>query len=138
MAGRELLLSEARLRATKEQRKPSTQERETSMRIVRIIAASITKQPSRPEHGCYESAIEIEVGGRIGLAHFYYEWDKRDVLVEELLVDPEIEAEALHELTGDCSPSNNDGIFGEMTTTGDQDELKKAREIAVAVVYSYD
>lgn len=108
------------------------------MKIIRTIAAAKTQRPSRCEQGTYEAALEIEVDGQTGLALFFYEWDKRDVLTEELLVEPCI-LEAARAACPEEGPSVINGIFGSSTATaGDQNEFHRVREVATEVVYQYE
>lgn len=104
------------------------------MKINRIIASQHCKSRVRAA-GTYEAALEIEAGGKTGVAVFYYEYDKRDVMAEQLAVEPALEAAAKAECPEE-GPSVLPGIFGDMKSTGDIAALEEARQKATAVVFS--
>lgn len=90
--------------------------------------------------GTYQIAYEATTeSGKTGILLFVYEYDKRDVMNEEMRATPEI-ADEVREFLGDDSPC----VFGCFGFPDDKDENQNAEKItdaiekATVLVYGYD
>ena len=90
--------------------------------------------------GTWQIAYDVVTPtGKTGVALFYYEYDKRDVMAERLDATPEIAAE-LREYIGGESPS----VWGSFCFPGSEDRNKNGNAVTDAVhavsesVYCFD
>jgi len=101
-----------------------------------MIGNQFMENPRRAA-GRYQIAFDVTTpGGKNGVAVFYYEYDKRDVMEETLYASPEV-ADELIEFVGDDPPSAF-GCFG-FPSNGEEnknaDKVSEASDKASVLVF---
>jgi len=86
--------------------------------------------------GTLHAAFLVTDGDTSGVAYYEYEWDKRDVVQEQLTAEPAV-ADALREVIGENGPQASHGAFSQHISKGDAAVRRKAQEKATEPVYDY-
>ncbi len=100
---------------------------------IELIARRAAERPSRPENGWLHEVFRVTTDdGVIGLCLFHNEWDKRDVMAEELYCEPQV-ADALRAAMPDMgengdSPSCYKWFGTDTTEVGDAQLVKDAQD----------
>jgi hypothetical protein len=91
---------------------------------------------TRDDGGTYQVGYRVTVGDQSGLAFYHYEYQKRDVMEEQLYAEPNI-APLLVAHFDDESPSVTIPWPETKDDTENPAALKEAREAATETVWGY-